>query len=408
MSDKTGDIHLLFAGFLVDDETFEASMRNERFPQHAAHVYQKKLLRVLLSNHWNSINILGTVPASSFPKNPNLFFKPKEWSFNSVSGYMPFVLNLPVLKEVCRLLGFFKYLLKWSFFHRDRNGSTKIIFLYALHTPHLIPVFLLKKICGLKVIVFIPDVPKFMRIGVQSHLFKRWLKTIDNQLLIWMANRVDGRVMIAKNMCSFFKNGNTLVIDSIALERDKALASGVKLPKGKNIVYTGGLNKEYGIQKLVSCFLEPVIKSQCLNLVLCGGGPLRDWCANIAAQNSNVFYLGVIPNDEVLSVQRQAFALINLRSVSGEYTKYSFPSKISEYLQAGIPVITTKLDGIPEDLLEYLNIADEEDPNEIILEVLNSYGSALAKAKKGTSYYLSTRSVNKQSKKLLTLIENLI
>ena len=408
MSDNADDMHMLFTGFLVDDQTFEASMRNEKFPQHAAHAYQKKLLGVLLSIHWNSIDILGSIPVSTFPKNPNLFFKAKVWRYKGASGYMPFSLNLPVLKEVVRLLGFFKYLLKWLFFHRKRNGNTKIILLYALHTPHLVPIFLLKKICGIKVIVFIPDVPKFMRVGVQSPFYKRWLKAIDNQLLIWMANHVDGRVIIAKHMNSFFKGDNTLVIDSIALERDKTLVSDVKLPKGNNIVYTGGLNKEYGIEKLVSCFIEPVIKSQNLNLVVCGGGPLRDWYANLAERNANIFYLGVIPNNQVLSVQRQAFALINLRSASGEYTKYSFPSKIAEYFQAGVPVITTKLDGIPEDLLEYLNIADEENPNEAILGVVNNYGSALEKAKKGTSYFLSTRSVKKQSKKLLTLIKNLV
>lgn len=408
MNEKPSKSNLLFVGFLVDDQTFESSMRNEKFPQHAAHAYQKKLFRVLLSLRWNSINILGSVPASSFSNNPNLFFKSKTWDFKGARGFMPFSLNLPVVKGLLKIIAFFKYLIRWSVINRNREGSSKIIFLYALHTPHLIPVFLLKKICGLKVIVCIPDMPKFMRIGVRSPLFIRWFKTIDNQLLVWMANQADGRVVIAKHMSSFFKKRNTLVVDSIALEREKVLPLSVQLPKGNNIVYTGGVNNEYGIQKLVSCFLDPVIKSRDLNLVICGEGPLRDWCANIATQNDNIFYLGVVPNDEVLSIQSQAFALINLRSIAGEYTKYSFPSKISEYIQTGVPVITTKLDGIPEDLLEYLNIADEECPVEIVLAVVNNYENALVKAKKGTSYYLSTRSVSKQAKKLLTLINSII
>lgn len=406
-TDHGGDINLLFVGFLVDDKTFNTTSCGERFPQHAAHAYQKKLLDVFEKCCLNSVDILGSPPISSFPKNPKLILKARAWSYKGIKAYMPFLLNLPFLKEVSRFLGTLKHLLKWLMAHKKYKNSSNVVFLYALHTPHLIPIFILKKLFGFKLVIFIPDIPIFMRAGSYSPFYIHWLKTLDNHLLIWLANSADGGVLITKKMHTFFNFNNYIVVDSIALEKIEITAPNVKLPKGKNFIYTGGLSEEYGVEKLVNFFSSDDFKSQEVNLVLCGGGVLAEWCEKVAFQRSNIYYLGVVSNDEVLSIQKKAFALINMRHTESDYTKYSFPSKIAEYLQAGVPVITTKLDGIPSDLLGHLTIVDENNLNAVVMDLIINYESALKKAKESTSYYMSTRSVKQQSKKLSELIKKL-
>jgi hypothetical protein len=42
------DVDLLFAGFLVDDDSFYATLEKERSPQYAAHRYQKTIIGMLL------------------------------------------------------------------------------------------------------------------------------------------------------------------------------------------------------------------------------------------------------------------------------------------------------------------------------------------------------------------------
>ena len=400
MSDNHSSIDLLFAGFLVDDATFEAAMIDEPFPQHAAQRYQKTIISMLSHLNWRSFNIIGSIPTSAYPSNPNWVFKKKTWSYKGLSGYSPFLLNLPLIRKFCRLFGFFYYLIKWAGKSENKN---KLILLYALHTPHLLAVYLTRLVFGVKVIVYVPDLPIYMNTANRLPFYKRCLKGLDSYLLLKMANRLDGRIVITENMFHFIKSENSLVIDSIVLDEEDITETKIELPEGNNIIYSGGLNEDYGIKEMVGSFLSPKVKSARLNLVICGGGPLSDWCSNVASKNSNIFYLGIINNNEVVSIQRKSYALINLRNTTEEYTKYSFPSKVAEYMQAGVPVITTRLEGIPEDLIEYLNIVDQ-DSIKVILDVKNNYPDILLKAKLGTKYFKSSRSSEEQTKKILSLI----
>jgi len=329
MSLKIESIDLLFAGFLVDEKTFEVAMNNESSPQHAAHRHQKTIIDMLLLLNWRSFKILGSIPVSAFPKNKNLLFRHKIWGYKGVSGYLPFSINFPLIKEFSRFLGFLKYLVKWVGFDGAVKNKNKLIFLYALHTPHLLPIFLVKVFCGVKVMVYVPDLPKYMSAGANEPLFKRWLKSLDSCLLLWMANRLDGRIVITENMFSCLEKNNGIVIDSIAFDEKSIVEPEYDLPDGNNVVYSGGLKDDYGIREMVDCFLNLKIKSSKLNLVICGGGVLSEWCKKMASENTNIFYLGVINNKDVVSIQRKSFALINLRKTTEEYTKYSFPSKIN-------------------------------------------------------------------------------
>ena len=60
-------------------------------------------------------------------------------------------------------------------------------------------------------------------------------------------------------------------------------------------------------------------------------------------QDKRIHFGGVIPLSEVIEKEIQATILINPRPVDQEFTKYSFPSKIMEYMSSGTPVLTTKL-----------------------------------------------------------------
>ena len=44
-----------------------------------------------------------------------------------------------------------------------------------------------------------------------------------------------------------------------------------------------------------------------------------------------------------------------------DFVKYSFPSKLIEYMQSGTITITTRLPGIPNDYFEYIYFFDSAD-----------------------------------------------
>ena len=69
---------------------------------------------------------------------------------------------------------------------------------------------------------------------------------------------------------------------------------------------------------------------------------------------------GNVSNREVLAYQRRATLLVNPRPTSEDFTRYSFPSKLLEYMSSGRPVLTTGLSGIPADYHDKLWFINEE------------------------------------------------
>lgn len=50
--------------------------------------------------------------------------------------------------------------------------------------------------------------------------------------------------------------------------------------------------------------------------------------------------------------EQEASLLLNIRNPEDDYTKYSFPSKMIEYMISGTPMLTTRLPGIPEEYFD--------------------------------------------------------
>ena len=71
--------------------------------------------------------------------------------------------------------------------------------------------------------------------------------------------------------------------------------------------------------------------------------------------------------------------LLNIRNDEDIYTKYSFPSKMVEYLLSGTPLLTTKLSGIPDEYYDYCYTTTTRDAQKIadqIDEILHDEGIA--------------------------------
>lgn len=135
------------------------------------------------------------------------------------------------------------------------------------------------------------------------------------------------------------------------------------------IVYSGALSKQFGIDNLVSAFMKADTAN--FELHLYGNGDYVEKIKEISGHNKKIEYMGTIPNEKMVEVQRKAYCLINPRPVGDEYTKYSFPSKTMEYMAAGRPVITTKLPGIPKDYDDYLIYFDDDSVRGIAAGITN-------------------------------------
>lgn len=135
------------------------------------------------------------------------------------------------------------------------------------------------------------------------------------------------------------------------------------------IMYSGEISKFYGVENLVKAFLS--LDSSNLELHLYGS-MFYDELPDIQKEHSNVKYMGIVPNETMINLQKEALFLVNPRLTKGEYNYYSFPSKNIEYLTSGRPVITTKLPCITDEYKDYFYFF-EDDTQEGMAKSLRFY-----------------------------------
>ncbi|MBR5444198.1 MAG: glycosyltransferase [Paludibacteraceae bacterium] len=124
------------------------------------------------------------------------------------------------------------------------------------------------------------------------------------------------------------------------------------------IMYAGAIEAEYGFDTLVRAFIS--LSQQDIELHVYGGGKFVENLLEFQQIDSRIQYKGVVTNEEIIIAEQEATLLVNPRYSNQEFVKYSFPSKTSEYMLSGTPVLTTKLSGIPDEYFKYLYAFDEE------------------------------------------------
>ncbi|WP_375177557.1 glycosyltransferase [Marinobacter mobilis] len=391
--------NILFAGFMVDDQTFDRVAKQDPSPQYAAQNYQKNLVNLLQRGSWKSFSVFGSVPCSPYPKNPTIYMPPKSWGERGDRCSGP-VFNVVGFNLLVRSIGLLFFLVAWFF----KNKGDKVVFLYALHSPHVLPILIAKILTRIKVVVYIPDLPMYMNFGSEGGVLRRLMKRLDSMFLLFACNRFDGRVVITPSMYDFVVRQHSVVVDTIVDEVNELKeCRSFDMPAGVNFTYTGGLRDGYGVREALDYFSSDVAKANGWNLLVFGAGPLRDLCIRYSDLHENIFFYGQIPIENARLVQSRSDFLLNLRDPSDERFNYSYPSKITEYLLSGVPVVTTRIAGIPDDFNPYLNFVDL---NEFGVEgFIGNYPKIQENARKGRRHLLSSRSPEVQFEKLVTLIK---
>lgn len=177
---------------------------------------------------------------------------------------------------------------------------------------------------------------------------------------------------------------------------------------GKRIcLYAGSIHEIYGIKRLVEGFRMAAIPG--LELHIYGSGDYLPELERIAAEDSSVFYGGMLLPSQVVEKEMQATLLVNPRPTDEEYVKYSFPSKTMEYMSTGTPVLTTVLPGLPEEYYPYVSFIREETPEGIAKALAAVFAHTdeelFAMGAAARSFILKERSNVVQAGKVLAMLE---
>ncbi len=120
-------------------------------------------------------------------------------------------------------------------------------------------------------------------------------------------------------------------------------------PGEKTIMTMGNLVEQKGITYLIEALSDPAIKEKGYRTVIIGGGPLKEGLMEQARSlGVEAEFVGAVDNREVMQFYREAdvFVLPSVTCTDGHMD--GIPVVLMEAMACGVPVISTRLSGIPE------------------------------------------------------------
>lgn len=225
---------------------------------------------------------------------------------------------------------------------------------------------------------------------------KRLYKYIDKYILLTSA--MQEKIPESQN--------RNIIVEGIA--SDKEFQSIEKDREIISILYAGTLQEFSGVDRLIDAFKK--VKNNKTRLIICGKGTLTPLIEASAKEDPRIIYKGMLSNEEVIMLQRQATLLINPRRPDEEITRYSFPSKTLEYMSSGTPMVGYRLDGIPYEYYPFYYTIDGLG-DDVLIETLN-YVLALSpvelknKAKEAYDFVMQHKTSKIQVKRILDFVRN--
>ena len=306
---------------------------------------------------------LSVYPSVWWPKQKNLFLARGRNVSNSecVIGYLnvigikDFSIASSIVREISKLVK-----------ERKISRDARINILFSVTNFYC--ALCLKRIKTIlpnsKIVLNILDIPGL----VESHKSKieRFLKKrILNKFKILTSKYADGFILISKYMSDLLQIEKKphLVIPGICYEFSNTLPS---FPH--QICYAGVIRDDYLCTKvLIDAFRKAKSLIPDLKLVICGPGTNNYLFDNL--QKGSIEYLGNLSPREVDMIQSSSGILINLRE-NLPFFRYSFPSKITNYLSLGRPIIQSNLDSIPEYIRDALVMIDDVNADSVAKAII--------------------------------------
>jgi len=400
------EVGILYIGSFYEESRYEEIWTNSRsFQVFSGHTFQNALLHGFVFNENKNINYIINAPAiGSYPfRYKKIYYRKSSFSLNGVKGINCSFLNLTLIKNMSIYYSMKREIKRW---YLNNNSKRKILIVYSLIPSYLFAALDIKKqFSDVYVCVIILDLPQYFGDN-SSYVYNSYIKLITKNINDRI-NEADSFVLLTKQMADALKippSKSFIVIEGVY--KDNAEISFEKLKK--TILYSGKLDKRFGIYEMLESFT--MIEDKGYNLLICGGGIDKELVQKYCKIDNRIKYLGVMHPAEVYKLQSKATLLINPRNPSGEYTKYSFPSKTMEYMASGTPTVMYRLPGMPDEYSDFLILLKDTSLTTLkdtLIEwcekdeqTLHNYGI------KARDFILKNKNANVQAKKIIDLINN--
>lgn len=396
---------LMIGGNIPSTQLNEIMKNSKGLFQFSSNEFQNKLIMGFKEILKDDFYILSAPFINSYPNGyKKIYYRGLKCSANE--KYVSFF-NMWGIRNISRTFHLNKGLNSFL----NEKDSEKYIIVYSPHVPFLKAAIKAKKRNkNIKIILLLPDLPQFVALSDNQSLIYRLLKPYDTKQFYKLSQGFDSYILLTEQMNDFVnakRDKKFMVVEGIA-NNDYLETLSIKHANRDEfkIVYTGTLHKKFGVKDLVDAF--KLTTNQNYKLLLCGCGDSEEYIIKSAQEDKRIEYLGQIDNVSAVNLQRDANLLINPRKNTDEFTKYSFPSKNMEYLSSGNPVITYKLDGMPDEydkILFYPNGNELIDLKNKIDEIYDMNDEQLNSYVKTVKKFMKSKSFVEVCKRILRFIE---
>lgn len=394
----------IFVGLLYSEKRRKQMIRDAKVAlESAANTYQWGLLRGLVNITDEPVCVINSVPMGTYPKQSSVFLeKSCREQENGVEidniGYV----NVPIIKQRQRTNGLYHRLC-----HMIKHADEQVtVIAYSLYHPYLKALHRVKKkFPHIQYVLIVPDLP--CEYGIESpYKLRRWINRKVGYRSLSLAEHADGYVFLTGPMNDVVnKKGKAYeIIEGIGtvlptLDTDQSVDA------KKVILYTGSLDKVFGIDKLIDAYLQ--LNRENTELWIAGAGDMQADIDALSKCNTGIKYWGYCTKEQVFKLQARADVLANPRSAKDEYVKYSFPSKTMEYLSTGKPVAMNPLPGMPREYAEHVFLFEQETSQSMAATLNDIFSSSpeqlLAKKKKQLAFIQNEKCGEEQARKILKL-----
>lgn len=404
---------LFLGGVFPKDEEAIIYRKSIGVIQFAANTLQWNIIKGLDTCNSKPVSLLNSIFIGSYPKlYKDIYIKSRAWSHTvGANDRSVGFLNLFGIKQVWRGLAISQQIKKWA---ENNTQEKKVVLIYSMSTPFIYAAAKAKKMNpDITICLICPDLPEFMNPGADRGYVFNILKSWDRSIMNYFLNQVDSFVLLSKYMAEriAIKDRHWIVMEGVVNSEEliNPTEQDVRLDDKKIVLYTGTLNKAYGIMQLLEAF--SLIEDPAIHLWICGAGDAQLEVENLVSHNSRVKYFGQVDRDYAIKLQQKASLLINPRNDKGEYTKYSFPSKIMEYMLSGTPALIYSLPGIPDEYYKYIYTIDGDKPEDIATSIHNICSKSKEElglfGKRAQEFVLTNKNEIIQAQRIIDLINQL-